>query len=85
MYAIFQSSMGGSRKALSQLALVERLHPTYAKVWLVDGLIASRLRGQLPRAVHAWKQFLRLAPRAPVAAQVRVLLASAERALGQRQ
>ena len=80
MYAMFQGSDGHVRRALAQLAGVERSHPAYSKAWLVDGLLSSRLRAGLPRAIRAWRRFLALSPRASVAPQVRSLLAGAQRA-----
>jgi cytochrome c-type biogenesis protein CcmH/NrfG len=77
LYAMFQGSGGNDRQALSQLALVERDNPSYAKAWLVDGLLSSRVVSGLPRAIHSWRRFLALSPHATIAPQVRALLASA--------
>jgi cytochrome c-type biogenesis protein CcmH/NrfG len=79
MYAMFKGSGGDTRSALTQLSLVERQHPAYAKAWLVDGLLSSRVPAGLPRAIRAWRRFLQLAPHVAIAPQVRSLLASAER------
>jgi cytochrome c-type biogenesis protein CcmH/NrfG len=79
MYAMFKGSAGDARSALAQLSLVERDHPAYAKAWLVDGLLSSRVSAGLPRAIHAWHRFLVLSPRVSIAPQVRTLLATAER------
>jgi cytochrome c-type biogenesis protein CcmH/NrfG len=80
MYAMFKGSGGDTTGALAQLSLVEREHPAYAKAWLVDGLLSSRVTAGLPRAIKAWHQFLALSPHASIAPQVRTLLASAEQA-----
>jgi cytochrome c-type biogenesis protein CcmH/NrfG len=77
MYAMFQGSGGDVRHALTNLSRVELDQPSYAKAWLVDGLLSSRLTSGLPRAIRAWRQFLVLSPHATVAPQVQVLLASA--------
>ena len=77
LYAMFQGSSGNDQQALAQLALVERDHPAYAKAWLVDGLLSSRVVSGLPRAIHSWRRFLVLSPHATIAPQVRALLASA--------
>jgi cytochrome c-type biogenesis protein CcmH/NrfG len=80
MYAMFKGSGGDTKSAVVQLSLVEQQHPAYAKAWLVDGLLSSRVPTGLPRAIRAWRRFLELAPHVPIAAQVQSLLASAERA-----
>lgn len=80
LYAMFQGSGGNDRQALSQLSLVERDNPSYAKAWLVDGLLSSRLVSGLPRAIQSWRRFLALSPHATIAPQVRALLASALKA-----
>ena len=80
MYAMFKGSGGDVSGALAQLLLVEREHPGYAKAWLIDGLLSSRVPAGLPRAIHAWHRFLVLSPNASIAPQVRALLTSAERA-----
>lgn len=80
MYAMFKGSSGDSRIALVQLALVEHQHPNYAKAWLVDGLLSSRVPTGLTRAIRAWRRFLVLSPHVAIAPQVRALLANAERA-----
>jgi hypothetical protein len=80
MYAMFRGFGGDATGALVQLSLVEREHPAYAKAWLIDGLLSSRVPAGLPRAITAWHQFLTLSPHAAIAPQVRTLLASAQRA-----
>jgi cytochrome c-type biogenesis protein CcmH/NrfG len=85
MYAVFLGSGGDDRHAFAQLALVERDHPSYVKAWLIDGLLSSRVATGLPRAIHAWRQFLILSPRATIAPQVRALLVSAMKAEKQRR
>lgn len=79
-YAMFKGSAGNTRTALTQLSVVERDDPSYARAWLIDGLLSSRVPGGLPRAIRAWQRFLVLSPRSSVAPQVRALLAGAERA-----
>ena len=80
LYAMFRGSGGDNRAALTQLAVVERDHPSYARAWLVDGLLSSRMPAGLARAVHAWRRFLILSPHTTVAPQVRALLAEALKA-----
>lgn len=80
MYAMFEGSGGDATRALAQLSVVEREHSGYAKAWLVDGLLSSRVPAGLARAIRSWRRFLVLSPHAAIAPQVRTLLASAERA-----
>lgn len=79
MYAMFQGSQGNTKLALAQLVLVEREHPAFARAWLIDGLLSSRVPAGLPRAIRSWHTFLVLSPRVSIAPQVQTLLASAER------
>jgi cytochrome c-type biogenesis protein CcmH/NrfG len=79
-YAMFEGSTGHNDSALRQLSVVESDHPGYARAWLVDGLIASRTRQDLPRAIRSWQRFLKLSPHASIAPQVRALVRAARTA-----
>jgi cytochrome c-type biogenesis protein CcmH/NrfG len=65
---------GKTGRALLQLGAVERSHPTYARAWLLDGLLSSKSRSTYPRARTAWSRFLRLEPRNPLSRSVRTWL-----------
>lgn len=58
-------------QALALLSKVERDHPTYARAWLMDGILASRTRTGKQRAVSAWLRFLLLDPESDLAPKVR--------------
>jgi len=66
--------------ALSLLRRIEHANPGYARAWLVDGLLSARRPGLLARAIIAYQRFLALDPKAPVAPEVRTLVARLEKA-----
>jgi len=72
------SALGKTSEAEATLQQVEASHPAFARAWLLDGLLSSRKAKTLPRAIAAWKHFLKLQPRGTVAVTVRQLLARAE-------
>jgi cytochrome c-type biogenesis protein CcmH/NrfG len=72
------SALGKTSEAEATLHSVEVSHPAFARAWLLDGLLSSRNAKTLPRAIAAWKHFLKLQPRGRVAVTVRQLLARAE-------
>jgi cytochrome c-type biogenesis protein CcmH/NrfG len=76
--ALALAAEGKVTPALRLLTQVERAHPTYARAWLTDGLIASRRAPGVPRAIRAWKRFLALQPNSPVSAEVRSSLRTLE-------
>lgn len=80
LHALVLSAENKNSAALALLSRVERLNPRYARAWLTDGLIASRRPPGIPRAIRAWRHFLRLQPRGPVATEIRPLLAGLEHA-----
>lgn len=74
LHAMVLGVAGKTRAALRQLGLVEHAHPTYARAWLLDGLLSSKSRAGYPRARRAWSVFLRLNPRGAVPSSVRTWL-----------
>jgi cytochrome c-type biogenesis protein CcmH/NrfG len=58
-------------QALALLSKVERDHPTYARAWLMDGVLSSHVRTGRTRAIRAWLRFLLLAPDSDLAPKVR--------------
>jgi cytochrome c-type biogenesis protein CcmH/NrfG len=80
LHAMILGGRSQRAQALQLLGDVERQHPGYARAWLLDGLLASHTRATYPRAIHAWRQFLTLQPRSPLAPQVRKWIASTQKA-----
>lgn len=80
LHALVLGSQGDVSAALSVLHRVEVANPSYARAWLLDGLLASRRRLGFREAKDAWTMFLRLNPRGPVASEVRVWLSRLDRA-----
>lgn len=80
LHALVLSSSHHDADALRVLAGVERANPTYARAWLLDGLVASRLRSGYPRAIAAWQHFLTIGGNTPVSAQVRAWLSRLQKA-----
>jgi Flp pilus assembly protein TadD len=74
LHAMALGAEGRPKDALTQLRSVELLHPSYARAWLLDGLIASRMPGDRARARRAWMTFLRLQPHGAVSGNVRIWL-----------
>lgn len=58
-------------QALGLLRKVERDHPSYARAWLMDGILASHTSTGTKRAVAAWLRFLLLDPQSDLAPKVR--------------
>ncbi|MGH2448746.1 MAG: hypothetical protein ACRDFS_09135, partial [Chloroflexota bacterium] len=78
--AMIQDYRGASAKALAELKVLERKHPSYARAWLLEGLIYSHEKGAKRETVDAWKHFLVLQPPGTVSRQVQNLLKRIERA-----
>lgn len=78
--AVTLATQGQTAQALRYLAAVERSSPAYARAWFADGLISSRRRSTLPRAIASWKRFLQVQPHSAIAPEVRTLLAAAKKA-----
>lgn len=82
--ALILAASNRYQRALSLLASVEARDPAYARAWLTDGLVSSRRRQTLGRAIHVFRRFLTLQPKGRIAADVRVSLARLERLAGSR-
>lgn len=80
LLAVAFAAEGRRRVALRYLRQAEQAQPRYARAWLWDGIVASRNRSTLPRAIASFSRFLRLEPNAPASPGVRKLLAAARRA-----
>lgn len=80
LHAMVVGSRANRSEALRVLGSVEQQHPTYARAWLLDGLLASHNRATYPRAIHAWQQFLKLQPRSPLVPSVRHWIAATKKA-----
>jgi cytochrome c-type biogenesis protein CcmH/NrfG len=73
LHAMILGSSGQSGQALALLRQVERRHPTYARAWVLDGLLSQR--SNPAHAIAAWQQFLALEPKSSLSATVRDLIA----------
>jgi len=74
LHAMVLGADGKTSQALRQLDVVERAHSTYARAWLLDGLLSSKSRATYPRARRAWTVFLHLQPRGSLSTSVRTWL-----------
>lgn len=74
--AMILAADGHGTQALALLHHVERTNPSYARAYLLEGMIAARTPHGRVEAVAAWHTFLRLDPRGKVAATVRSWLAA---------
>lgn len=72
LHAMMLASLGRRPAALTLLRRIERTHPTYARVWLLDGMMGMRARHGRAQALASFRRFLHLAPHSRVAPMVRV-------------
>jgi hypothetical protein len=79
LHAMVVATEGRGSQALTLLRQVERKHPDYAKAWLLDGLIASKIPKEYTRALTSWRRFLALEPKSPVSASVRRWIADLQK------
>jgi cytochrome c-type biogenesis protein CcmH/NrfG len=80
LHAMVLGARSNRAPALALLATVEQQHPSYARAWLLDGLLASHNRATDPRAIHAWRRFLKLQPGSSLAPTVRKWIAATKKA-----
>lgn len=80
LHAMVLGARANRVPALALLAKVEKQHPTYARAWLLDGLLASHNKATYPRAIRAWQRFLTLQPNSPLSATVRHWIAATRKA-----
>lgn len=71
LHAMVLGSEGQTAGASRVLRVVERTHPTYARAWLLDGIMAARTPHGRARALASWRRFLALQPHTAVSATVR--------------
>lgn len=82
LHAWMVGLQGQPSRALTLLSQVERTHPSYARAWLIQGLVLAQRKPGLPHAIAAFQHFLRLQPHTTVSAEVRILIANARLAEG---
>jgi cytochrome c-type biogenesis protein CcmH/NrfG len=85
MHAMVLGSRSHRVQALALLRSVELSHPRFARAWLLDGVISSHARSTYTRAIRAWKRFLALEPKSPVAATIRRSITAVEKAEASRR
>jgi tetratricopeptide (TPR) repeat protein len=81
LHAMMLGSSGHDVQGLALIEAVEKSHPTYARAWLLDGMLSTHLLGGNAHAVVAWERFLKLAPHAPIAGTVHTWIAAARKAV----
>jgi cytochrome c-type biogenesis protein CcmH/NrfG len=79
LHSMILAGDGSRAQALLLLRGVEHAHPTYARAWLLDGLISSRTPRGARRAIADWRTFLRLQPHSAVSTNVRRWMAGLEK------
>ncbi|HZU13760.1 MAG TPA: hypothetical protein VFB58_13045 [Chloroflexota bacterium] len=79
LHAMMLASLGQRAAATSLLRRIEHAHPTYARAWLLDGMMGLRNHHDRVHALTAFRRFLRLAPHSAVAPTVRIWVRSLTR------